>query len=505
MRFVTMRGMSEQVYLAVDMGASSGRVLAGLFDGQKLRLEEVHRFENGAVEIAGSLHWNVLSLWAQVCQGLRLAATKYGRAIKSIGIDTWGVDFGLLGRGDTLLGNPHSYRDRRSEGMLELALKQVSREEIFAETGLQFMPINTLYQLVAMRHYRSPLLDVAERFLMIPDLFNWLLTGVKSNEVTNATTTQFFNPIANTWATNLLKRLDLPTQIFGELVQPGTNLGGLRREVATETGLNDVSVVVPGTHDTASAVLAVPAASTPGERPDWCYISSGTWSLMGVEVPRPVITDKCRQWNFTNEGGVGGTTRLLKNITGLWLVQECRRIWTAAGKPGDWETLNRLSAAATPLVSFIDPDAADFQAPGNMPEAIRAYCQRTGQTVPADDGAILRCVLDSLALKCRYVLGALEDLIDGRLETIHIVGGGTQNKQLCQATADACGRRVFAGPVEATALGNLAMQAISSGALGSISQARDLIRRSFPVDTYEPRDATRWSVAYEKFTTLLEA
>lgn len=495
--------MAEQVYLAIDLGASSGRVLAGLFDGTRLRLEEVHRFENGAIDLGGSLYWDLPALWKNISDGLRIASVTYGERVQSVGVDTWGVDFALLGRNDTLLGNPYSYRDRRTEGMMDAAFARVGREAIFEQTGLQFMPFNTLYQLLAMRHVRSPLLDVAESFLMIPDLIHWLLTGVKANEVTNASTTQFYDPRKQAWSVDLLGQLDLPTNILGQLIQPGTKLGKLRPSVATDTGLQNVEVVVPGTHDTASAVVAVPSNYKPGEHPDWCYISSGTWSLMGVEVPRPVVSDKCRQWNFTNEGGVGGTTRLLKNITGLWLVQECRRVWNLSGKEYRWDALNRLSAEAAPLRSFIDPDDPAFATPGNMPEAIAAYCQRTGQPVPDDDGPVLRCALESIAMKYRYVLGALEDLVERRIETIHIIGGGTQNRQLCQATADACGRRVVAGPIEATAIGNVVMQAISAGAIGSLSEAREVIRDSFAVETYEPAATAQWDEAYGRFQNLL--
>ena len=495
--------MADEVYLAIDLGASSGRVLAGLFDGESIRLEELHRFENGAVLAGGCLQWDLLNLWSQICHGLRAAGSKYGRQIKSIGVDTWGVDYALLGRNDTLLANPVSYRDRRTDGVMERVFGRVPRDEIFAETGLQFMGINTLYQLVAMRWQKSPVLDVAESFLMMPDLFHWLLTGVKSNEYTNATTTQFFNPSRGFWATTLLEKLELPTNIFCPIVQPGTRLGRLRPEVAVETGLSDVDVVVVGTHDTASAVMAVPAGAAGGPRPDWCYISSGTWSLMGVEMPRPVVNDKCRQWNFTNEGGVGSTTRLLKNITGLWLVQECRRIWSQSGRAYRWDELVRLAEAEPALASLVNPDDPAFQSPGNMPEAIRANCQQHGQPVPASDGALIRCVLESLALKCRYVLGALEDLVEGPLRTIHVVGGGVQNRQLCQATADACQRRVLAGPIEATALGNVMMQSIAAGSVGSIADARAIIARSFPVETYEPRDHDLWSAAYERFRKLL--
>lgn len=500
--------MPDQVFLAVDLGASSGRVLAGLFNGRRLQLEEVHRFENGAVDFAGSLQWNVLGLWSHILTGLRAARAKFGSRITSIGVDTWGVDFALIGRGDTLLGNPVSYRDRRTEGMMDRAIAQLGREKIFAQTGLQFMPINTLYQLMALKAQHSPWLDAAESFLMMPDLFHWLLTGVKANEVTNATTTQFFNPVRRGWAVELLDELQLPTNVLGNLVEPGTRLGKLRSSVAAETGLSNVDVVVPGTHDTASAVMAVPAKSTPGARPDWCYISSGTWSLIGVETPAPIMSDLCRQLTFTNEGGVGNTMRVLKNITGLWLVQECRRIWSQSGVEysGDefsWEALNRLSAAATPLTSFIDPDDAAFQAPPDMPAAIREYCRRTDQTVPASEGAIVRTAVESLALKYRYTLGKLETLVGGRLETIHIVGGGTQNRQLCQAAADACQRRVVAGPIEATAVGNVMMQAIAAGAVADIAQAREVVRESFSVEEYMPRDAAAWDAAYERFTKLL--
>lgn len=495
--------MAEQTFLAVDLGASSGRVLAGMFDGRRLRLEELHRFENGAVPAGGSLYWDYLGLWNQICQGLRMAGAKYGPAVKSVGVDTWGVDFALLARDDVPLGNPHSYRDRRTQGMMAKAMAVVPREEIFAQTGLQFMEFNTLYQLLAMRAANSPLLEAAHSLLMIPDFFHWLMTGVKANEFTDATTTQFYNPNRHGWATELLNRLDLPTHILGQIVPPGTRLGPLIPQVASDTGLAGVDVVLPGTHDTASAVMAVPAASRPGERPDWCYISSGTWSLMGVESPQAITSRRCRELNFTNEGGVGGTIRVLKNITGLWLVQECKRTWAQAGKQYVWEGLNKLSAAAQPLASLVNPDDSAFQAPGDMPESIRTFCRRAGQRVPVDDGAVIRCALDSLALKCRQVLGWLEELVGGRLDRIHIVGGGTQNKQLCQATADACRRVVIAGPIEATAIGNLMQQALAAGAVGSIAEAREVIRESFPVETYEPRNAEHWDAAYERFLAIV--
>jgi len=497
--------MAEKAYLAIDMGASSGRHVVGRFDGQRLSLDEVYRFDNGPVEVAGSLFWDLLAQWSHVRTGLQAASARYPGRIKSLGVDTWGVDFGLLGRGDVLLGNPYHYRDSRTNGALERAFSIVSRREIFQQTGLQFMQLNTLYQLLAMKWSNSPLLDVAETLLMIPDLFHWLLTGQKCNEFTEATTSQFYNPLRGAWAVELLQRFGLPTHFLGPIAQPGSGLGPLRPNLAAETNLQAAQVVLPGSHDTASAVMAVPAASRPGQRPDWCYISLGTWALMGVESPEPVVNDKVLKLNFTNEGGVGNTFRLLKNITGLWLVQECRRVWNQSGRNWGWEDLNRLSAAAQPLVCFINPDAHEFLAPPDMPKAICDFARATAQPVPESEGAVLRCALESVAMKFRQVLAMCEDLVGGRLETIHIVGGGTKNRQLCQAAADACGRVVMAGPVEATATGNLMMQAVAAGDVASIAEAREVIRRSFPVETYEPQNTAAWDDAYEKFLTILQA
>ncbi|MFO0898060.1 MAG: FGGY-family carbohydrate kinase [Pirellulales bacterium] len=495
--------MPEKVYLAVDLGASSGRHVAGLFNGRRLELAEVHRFENGPSPAAGRLYWDLLQQWSHVRAGLTAAATKYGPRIASVGVDTWGVDFGLLGRGDELLGNPYHYRDHRTDGLLERAFQVVPREQIFAASGLQFMQFNTLYQLWAMRLAQSPLLDVAERLLMMPDLFHWLMTGEKSNEFTDASTTQMLDPRNQQWSTDLCAAFGIPRHILGDVTPPGTRLGKLRRDVAAETGLISAEVVLPGTHDTASAVMAVPAASPPAEKPNWCYISSGTWSLMGVEVLRPVISEQCRALNFTNEGGVGGTVRLLKNISGLWIVQECRKAWNRAGGHFGWEDLNLLSSAAPPLRSLINPDDPAFLSPSDMPTAIVEYCRRTGQPAPSGEGAVIRTALESLALKYRQVLGWLEGLTGGRIETIHIVGGGTQNRQLCQMAADACNRPVVAGPIEATAIGNLMMQAVSAGDVKSIAEAREVIRHSFAVEDYDPRPDAAWDEAYAKFEGLV--
>jgi len=496
--------MADNVYLAVDLGASSGRVVAGRFDGSELTLEEVHRFENGGVRGGERLYWDLLNQWSQVQQGLRKAADQYGQ-VASVGVDTWGVDFALLDKNDELISNPVHYRDSRTSNMMEGALQAVSRETIFAETGLQFMEFNTLYQLLALKQQASPQLDIAQTFLMIPDLFHWLLTGRKSNEFTNASTTQFLNPQSGGWSQKLFDAFGLPSHILQTIEPPGTSLGLMRASLQESTGLTGAKVVLPGTHDTASAVMAVPAAGEFGTAPDWCYISSGTWSLMGVEIPTPVVTSRCQELNFTNEGGVGGTVRLLKNIAGLWLVQQCRSTWNHGGARLDWAELVEAATNAPACQSVINPDHLSFTAPDDMPAAIQAFCAKTSQPVPTEQGAIIRCVLESLALRYRMVLNALEELSGQRLATIHIVGGGAQNRLLCQMAADACQRRVVAGPVEATAIGNLAVQAVADGAIGSLSEAREVIRGSFAVEEFIPRQNADWDSAFARFESVIKS
>ncbi len=492
----------KRTYLAVDLGASSGRVLGAHFFGKRVSLDEIHRFPNGPVATAGHLYWDVLRLWSEIQDGFRLADQNHGGEIAGIGIDTWGVDFALLGRDNQLLGNPFHYRDPQVKGMIEKATQTVTQEEIFAETGLQFLEINTLFQLLALRHRQAPILEMASSLLMMPDFFNWLLTGERASELTDASTTQFFNPRTKDWSRSLLNRLKLPTEILQPIVPPGTILGKLLPSVCQATGLQAVPVIAPGTHDTASAVLAVPTQSSAAAHPDWCYISSGTWSLMGVELTGPIINERCRAYNFTNEGGVNGTTRLLKNINGLWLIQECRRIWARQGHDASWDQLLAMAEQAEPLRSLIDPDNARFMAPEDMPAEIARYCRETHQPIPDSEGAVIRCALESLALRYRTVLTWLEDLTGGTMSTIHVVGGGSQNRQLCQMTSTACDRSVVAGPAEATALGNVMLQAIASGDLDSIAQAREIIAASFPLTRYEPTDVAPWDNAYERFLEL---
>jgi rhamnulokinase len=479
--------------LAIDLGAESGRGVLGSFDGQRLDLDIIHRFPNGPVQTLDTMHWDVLRLHSEILNALRAA-----KEIDSVGVDTWGVDFALLSRGGALLGNPRHYRDPHTEGAMEAAFQKVSKAEIYRRTGLQFMRINSLYQLLALQRDRSPLLDVAETLLFIPDLFHYFLTGIKVNEFTDASTSQLLDPHSRTWAYDLIGKFDLPARIFGTVVQPGTVLGPLRAAVASDTGLRPVPVIAPATHDTGSAVAAVPAR---GE--SWAFISSGTWSLLGAELPQPLVTDAALAANFTNEGGVAGTTRLLKNIMGLWLVQESRRAWEKAGNSYTYDELVKLAETAKPFVSLVDPDDPAFLLPPNMPAAIGEFCRKTGQPVPSEPGPVIRCCLESLALKYRWVMDKLEGLVGKRLDAIHVVGGGSQNALLCQWTADATGRAVLAGPVEATALGNVLVQMLGLGLLGSLAEAREVVRRSVTVTEYEPHGGAGWDEQYRRFANLM--
>lgn len=486
-------------YLAFDLGAESGRAVVGRHDGERLTLSTIHRFPNGPTKIFDNLYWDVLYLFREIKNGLRRYQESLDGPLQSLGLDTWGVDFCLLDHRDELLANPHHYRDPRTEGILQMAFETVRREEIFAHTGIQFMEINSLYQLLAMKRTNSPALENARTLLMMPDLFNYWLTGVKVCEFTDATTTQFYDPRRKDWAYSLLEAFDLPTEMLPDVVAPGTVLGPLASGIAEEMGLEGVSVIAPACHDTGSAVAAVPAREE-----DYAYISSGTWSLMGVESPQPIINEESLRFNFTNEGGVCDTFRLLKNIMGLWLVQECRRTWAAEGEDLSYDELTEMAAEAPAFGPVVEPDSHEFLRPGDMPERIRAFCTRTGQDVPQRKGEIIRCALESLALKYRWCLARLERLLDKRLRTIHIVGGGSQNHLLCQLTADATQRPVVGGPIEATAIGNVLMQALAQGHIGSLSQGRELVRRSFPLLEYEPREEARWDEAYDRFLRIRE-
>jgi len=492
--------MSERIYLAVDLGAESGRVIAGRFDDGQVELEELHRFSNGPVNVAGTLRWDLIGLWKEILIGLRNAAQTYGKKIVSVGVDTWGVDYVLLSEKGEMLGQPYNYRDSRTDGMLEHACTRVPRKQIFSATGLQFMPINSLYQVLAMQLKDPDLLDQADRFLMIPDFFHWLLCGSKVVEFTNATTTQFFDPVRRTWALDLLRKLDIPTKMLPEVVPPGTNLGKLRVEVAHATGLPRIDVVTPPTHDTGAAVAAVPTEKTGFA--NWAYISSGTWSLIGVEVQQAILSEEALKLNVTNEGGIDGTYRLLKNVMGLWLVQQCRRSFERSGNDFDYTQLTHLATQAEPFRSLVQPNDPAFLSPDDMVTAIRNWCRDHHQPVPETEGQIVRCALESLALKYREILQGIEKLTGERIEVIHIVGGGCKNALLNQFTANACGRPVIAGPTEATALGNVLIQARAAGEIGSLAEIRDVVRASSELETFEPRETAKWDDAFKRYQAL---
>jgi rhamnulokinase len=490
-----------QDLLALDLGAESGRAMLGQFDGERLQLSEIHRFPNVPVRLPSGLHWDILHLWSEVKEGLAQALREHAPHLASIGIDTWAVDFGLLDRQGNLLSNPYHYRDSRTDGMLDEAFRRVPRAEIFEQTGIQFLPLNTLYQLLAMAAGGSPLLDLAETFLTIPDLLNYWLTGQAVCEFTNATTTQCYNPREGEWAGEMLRELGIPTHIFPRITPAGTALGPLLPTLAAEVGSGPGTgpiVIVPACHDTGSAVVAVPATA-----PNFAWISSGTWSVVGAEVPEPVINEQSLHYNFTNEGGACNTFRFSRNVMGLWLVQECRRTWSLQGETYSYEELAQMASQAEPFLAVIDPDHADFFKPGNMPARIREFCQTTGQSVPKSKGAILRCILEGIALKYRWVLERMEEMLDCRLEPLHIVGGGTQNRLLSQFTADALDRQVITGPVEATAVGNILMQMMALGKVSTLDEARQVVRASFALSSFEPGDSDEWDQAYARLLAVM--
>lgn len=485
-------------FAAIDLGASGGRVTLGRWDGARFELEERHRFPNGPVAVDGHRHWDVLRLWEEIKTGLGRCAGPAGGRLLGVGVDTWGVDYALLDRDGRLLGNPYHYRDRRTDGVPELAYERVPRAEIYAATGVQPMQINTLFQLYSMVRADDPQLAVASVFLPLPNLFLHWLGGEPVAEYTHATTTQCLETRGRDWAVGILERLGIPGGIFPPVVEPGTLLGPMRRDVMDEVGLaGRPGVFAVGCHDTASAVAAIP-----GLGPRSAYISSGTWSLMGVETKEPIISDLSREGAFSNEGGVAGSIRLLKVSTGLWLVQECRRQWQRQGLDRGWDEVLALAEQAPPFGPLVDPDAADFLSPDDMPAAIRAACRESGQQQPETIGAVVRCCLESLAVRYRVTLEELEALVGHRIDTIHVVGGGSQSRLLCQLTADACARPVIAGPTEAATLGNVMVQAISAGELSDVATGRAAIAASVARETYEPRPGGAWDDALARMRGL---
>lgn len=503
-------------YIGIDLGAESGRVMLGSLTEGRLALEEIHRFANTPLRTDGSWHWDVPTIWAGIKAGLHLVARR-GLPIASVSVDSWGLDCVLLDAHGAVMPPVFHYRDPRTERGVKTLFAKVPWEQVFAETGIQFMPINHLYHLAAETPER---LSRAAQIVPIGDVFNCFLSGVARAEVSMASTTQLYNPRTRTWSKPLLDALGLALEKFPPLVEPGTKLGGLKPQVASETGLNaDVQVIATCTHDTGAAVAGVPVAAdvrsrTGGEgaaevrlltsaaTTDWAYLSSGTWSLLGLELDAPILTDRCRELNFTNEIGFGGSVRLLKNIVGLWLVQECRREWAGAGQEFDYATLAQLAAEAEPFRSLINPGDPRFTQADGMPERIAAYCRATSQPLPETPGQFIRCALESLALQYRRVLRQAEELAGAKVERLHIVGGGSKNALLNQFAADACGVPVIAGPAEATAIGNILVQAIALGHLSSLAAGREVVGASFETVRHEPREAAQWQVAWERFERL---
>ncbi|GAC1702131.1 MAG: rhamnulokinase family protein [Candidatus Acidiferrum sp.] len=472
-----------------------GRLRSG-----RLSIEEIGRFRNEPVLYNGGLHWDVPRLWLEMKGALR-SVTSYGvDRLDAIGVDTWGVDYALLGEKGALLENPFNYRDARTDGLMDQVFKILTRETLYRVTGIQFLPFNTLYQLYAA-HLQTPrMLEFAEHFVTVPDLFTFWMTGKIGCEYTNASTTQFLDVHNRKWSTEILQKLGIPTHILPPLIEPGTIVGNLLPDMvagqARDDAFSGTVVVAPACHDTGSAFAAVRTNK------NVALISSGTWSLLGTELDKPIVTEEALRMNFTNEGGVGGTVRLLKNIGGLWLLERCRKDWQADGTALEHHELLSKAAAEQPLQHLIDPDDRSFVFPKHMPHAIAAFCEKSGQAKPMRPGAVTRCILESLALRYRQVLESLENLVGSKFHEIRVVGGGSRNDLLNQFTADATGRRVLAGPVEATALGNIAMQMLATGGVASLDEAREVIAVCFPARLFEPKDTERWDKAYKSFCTL---
>ena len=487
-----MASSGPKNFLAFDLGATSGRAILGRLESGLIKLEELHRFPNDPVQYNGEMHWDAPRLWFEMRRALDIARRQAER-IDSIGVDTWGVDYALLGEGGSLLENPYHYRDARTDGMVDEVFGKVTAERIYDQTGIQFMALNTLYQLYAASRRTPNLLYNAEFLVTMPDLFNYWLTGIVACEYSIASTTQFLDWRTKTWASDLLGKLDIPTHLLAPIIEPGTEIGRLRTDLASAHDLAFTTVIAPACHDTGSAVAAVEAGGTTA------FLSSGTWSLLGTEVQSAVVTDQARRLNFTNEGGVGNTIRLLKNITGMWLLEGCRNAWNASGEQYTYPQLLDAAAAAPALARWINPDDSAFVRPSDMPRAIRNFCKQTGQSEPSTPGEFTRTIVESLAMKYRYGLEQLETLTGTRFEEVRVIGGGSQNTMLNQFTADATGKRVVAGPSEATALGNIVMQMFGRGAVESIAEGREIVCRSFPPKTFLPEPRANWDAAYGEF------
>ena len=492
-------------YLAVDLGAGSGRVMAAHFNEENntITLQEIHRFDNPGTDLPGGSFWNPIGLFHNIVEGIRLAIKEHGNAVRSVAVDTWGVDFGLLNADGELLGIPHQYRDPRTEGMAKVMAEKISPEDVYRHTGIQDAFYNTSLQLISEVEKNSPALANAQRLLFTPDLLAYWLCGRAENEVTISSTSQLLNPTTRTWSDEMMTALGIPREIFSDPVEPGTTLAPLRDEVARLTGADKldhpIQVVASASHDTASAVASVPAKGH-----DHAWISCGTWSILGIESPQPHLDETTRQCGLSNELGVAGTTRLLRNISGLWLIQECQRQWKLDGEAMDYGEMASLAEQAKPFTAFVNPDAPAFTAPDEMPDRIAQFCTDTEQATPSDKATVLRVATESLAMAYRVAIEQIRKATGAKIEKIHIVGGGTRNEQLMQATADATGLDVITGPIEATACGNAMMQLIADGKIDSVESGREMVRNSFPVTTYHPENHDQWTEQLPRFEAVLK-
>lgn len=482
--------------LAFDFGASSGRAILGIFDGEKIELQEVHRFSNDPVKINGTVYWDVQRLFFEIKQGILKA--KEAGGFDSIGIDTWGVDFGLLRKDGTLVENPVHYRDARNDGMVEKATKYMSKERMYDITGIQFMDFNTVFQLLSLKENRPYILEEADKLLFMPDLLNYMLSGVKSTEFSIATTSQMVDLKTNNWSGEILDTFGIKKDLLTDIAPTGAVIGQLSDEICEELGVPKADIVSVAAHDTQSAITA-----TPCEFDDFAFISCGTWSLFGTEVKEPIINEASKKLNVTNEGGYDYTTAFLKNICGLWLIQESRRQWIREGKEYSYAELEKLALECEPFKCFIDPDAPEFAPMGNLPRRVKEYCEKTGQYVPQTVGEIIRCIYESLALKYRYTFDGIKECTEKDYDRIHVMGGGTKDKLLLQMTAQSCNVNVYGGPIEATALGNVAIQLMSTGAIKDIKEARKIIAKGENLKLYEPKDNADWEKAYKDFKNII--
>jgi len=483
--------LSSSKYLAFDFGASSGRAILGSINDKGISLEEIHRFINQPVELLGHIYWDFPYLFNELKKGIALAVKKSEKELCGIGVDTWGVDFGLISKDNQLLGNPFAYRDSRTDGIMQTAFKQMNSEDIYSLTGIQFMQFNSIFQLFSMVENKNSLLEVCDKLLFIPDLFNFFLTGEKVSEYTIASTSQLLNAGNKKWEKTIFDKLNLPFEIMPEIIQSGSIIAKLLPEISNETGLSSVDVIAPACHDTGSAVIAVPAKTK-----NWAYLSSGTWSLIGIEIDNPIISKDTLKYNFTNEGGTNNKIRFLRNAAGLWLLQRCQFAWQQEKTNIKIEDLLRLAEKAEPFKCFVDPDDSSFLNPPDMPKAIVEYCKRTNQAHPESIGEFVRCILESLAFKYRFLIDQINLLKGEPIEILHIVGGGSRNKMLNQFTANATGLAIMAGPAEATALGNIIVQAIAKKDLKNVQEGRELISQFSELKEYIPRECDKWEENY---------